>query len=124
MISPDMVSAIKVRFLKSIFEDDFTEKGMIAWLTDIQWSSTCHCYVLFFDFTEFEEENDKYFKASYFPNSRTKEIAYKTGRELFTAKESGEYYPKYSVYFSVSTDSQDDELFAEEIKKFLQELTS
>lgn len=35
-ISMDMVEAIKVQFIKQIFEEDFVEKGMTAWLTDIE----------------------------------------------------------------------------------------
>ena len=60
MIKFDMVDAIKVQFLKPIFEDDFVEKGMNAWLTDIEWDSKENCYNLYFDFSDFEVENDKY----------------------------------------------------------------
>ena len=118
MIKVDMISAVKVQFKKPIFEEDFVEKGMTAWLTDIQWDEGS--YKLYFDFSEFEGINDKYFKLSYNPNSRTKDIS--TARNLFTAKEAGYYHPKHSVYFSVSSDKRDDVLFKKEIMDYLKEL--
>jgi len=71
----DMIDAIKVQFIKPIFEDDFVEKGMKAWLVDVEWAEREKCYKLYFDFTEFEAENDKYFKATFYPNCYTKTIA-------------------------------------------------
>lgn len=114
MIKANMTDAVKVKFLKQIFEEDFPEKGMIAWLTDIEWDSGYDCYNLFFDFREFEEHNDKYFKEVYWPNIHTKKLEAETGRKLFTAKEAGCYNPKYSVYFSISTFNKDDALFEQE----------
>lgn len=92
---------------------------MIAWLTGIEWVPDYACYNLFFDFNEFEDHNDKYFREVYWPNIHTKELETKTGRKLFTAKEAGMYNPKYSVYFSVSSLNKDDALFEQEIKNFL-----
>ena len=120
MIKVNMVSAVKVQFKKPIFEDDFVEKGMTAWLTDITWEEGHECYKLFFDFTEFEEINDKYFKQAYYPNVHTRSVS--TTRQLFTAKEAGLYEPKYSVYFSISIDVRNDELFEKEIVEYLKEL--
>ena len=120
MIKVDRISAVKVQFKKPIFEEDFVEKGMTAWLTDIKWDEGYECYNLFFDFTEFEEINDKYFKQTYYPNVHTKSIS--TTRQLFTAKEAGLYEPKYSAYFSISSDKRDDVLFEKEIVEYLKEL--
>lgn len=92
---------------------------MIAWLTGIEWVPDYDCYNLFFDFREFEEYNDKYFKEVFWSNIHTKKLEAETGRKLFTAKESGNYNPKYSVYFNVSSLEKDDALFEEEIKKYL-----
>lgn len=86
----EMVEAKKVIFLKTIFEDDFPEKGMKAWLTDIVKDVNSECYKLYFDFTDFEEENEKYFKADYYDGN---------SKPCLTAKEVGLYNPKYSVYF-------------------------
>ena len=124
MISVSMVSAIKVQFLKPFYEDDFVEKGMVAWLTDIEWYDRDHCYKLFFDFSGFEKENDKYFKETYYSNRFSSALAEVTGRSLFTAKETGNYRPKYSADFTISAYERNDEMFAEEIKAFLKELTS
>jgi hypothetical protein len=119
----DMVSAIKVQFLEPIFEDDFVEKGMTAWLTDIEWDESTDCYKLYFDFTEFEDINAKYFKAIFHPNRHTKHLEEQTGRKLFTAMEAGQYEPKYSVYFSVGNmTTRDDFAFAEEITDYLKEV--
>jgi len=117
-ISLKMVDAIKVQFLKSFFEDDFPEKGMKAWLTNITWESREDCYKLFFDFEEFEKENKKYFIAEYYSNIHTKELE-KSGRTLFTALEAGYYEPKYSVYFSLSKPGRNDALFTQEILQYL-----
>ena len=100
MIKANMIDAVKVKFVQQIFEDDFPEKGMIAWLTDVEWEMDC--YKLFFDFSEFDIYNDKYFKQVYRPNKYTSHLE-STGRKMFTAKESGNYNPKYSVYFSISS---------------------
>jgi hypothetical protein len=119
-ITVNMVEAIKVQFLKPIFEDDFPDKGMTAWLTDVTWDDKSGCYNLWFDFEEFEALNKKYFKADYYPNIHTKDIERETGRKLFTALEAGMYTPKYSVYFSVAGNSDsDDESFEKEILDYL-----
>ena len=113
MIDMNMIEAIKVQFIKPIFEEDWIEKGMKAWLTDIEWCPRTECYNLYFDFTEFEAYNDKYFKESfYFYDAGGREV-------LKTAKETGAYKPKYSVYLSVSGEGRNDEVFAEEIKQYL-----
>ena len=117
-ITADMVGAVKVQFKKFIFEDDFVERGMTAWLTDVEWEQGSECYKLYFDFTEFEDINDKYFKQSYHPNRHTASIS--TDRSTFTAKEAGCYDPKYSVYFSCGNmTTRDDAAFAETIKEYL-----
>lgn len=104
----DMVDAVKVKFIKPIFEDDFPEKGMIAWLTDIVPMEREECYSLYFDFSDFEKQNDKYFKANYFDDK---------GVACLTAKEKGWYHPKYSVYFGDIR--WDEKKFNEELKKHL-----
>ena len=123
MITAKFVDAIQVQFLKPIFEDDFPEKGMRAWLTDVEWDSNCKYYQLYFDFTDFEAVNEKYFKRRYHPNRHTTEIEAATDRRLFTAREAGLYDSKYSVYFMVGDmQHRNDAEFAEEIKKFLCEV--
>ena len=99
-IPANLEQAIKVRFVKPIFEGDFPETGMIAWLTHIEWDEGTSCYKLYFDFTEFEAENDKYFRCVYYKNKHTAKIDPEGHREFYTAKEAGMYQPKYSVYFS------------------------
>lgn len=118
-ITVHMIDAIKVQFLKPIFEDDFVEKGMTAWLVDIEWKEKEECYNLYFDFTEFEDINFKYFKRTFYSNKYTAQIHRDTGRNLFTALETHNYEPKYSVYFSLSVDGRDDQLFEKEIPSFL-----
>ena len=123
MITAKFVDASQVQFLKPICEEDFPEKGMQAWLTDVEWDSRHACYQLFFDFTDFEALNEKYFKRCYHPNRHTAEIEAATDRRLFTAREAGHYDSKYSVYFSVGdAQHRNDAEFAEEIKKFLREV--
>ena len=123
MITAKLVDAIQVQFIKPICEDDFVEKGMKAWLVDVEWAKREKCYKLYFDFTDFEAENDKYFKTTFYPNCHTKTIEEATGRTLFTAKESGWYTPKYSVYLSVGDgEKRDDVAFAREITQYIREV--
>ena len=96
--------------MKPIFEEDFPEKGMKAWLTDIEWCVGEDCYKLHFDFTEFEAENLKYFKEVFYTD---------TPGKLVTAIKAGCYKAKYSVYFSTSDNKRNDALFMEEIKQHL-----
>ena len=122
VINAGMVNAIKVQFLKTIFEDDFVEKGMTAWLTDVEWDEKDECYKLYFDFTEFEAINEKYFKQLYHANKFTE--ALNLGRrasEKYTAKEAGYYNTKYSVYYNPATSvgSRNDEAFAADIRAYL-----
>lgn len=120
-ITADIVTAIKVQFLKPIFEDDFPERGMTAWLTGVEYNKHVECYNLHFDFTEFEADNDKYFVESYYANRHTDTIDPDRAR-LYTAKEAGMYSPKYSVYFSVRGDDRNDQAFADDIVNYLQEV--
>lgn len=79
------------------------------------------CYRLYFDFSDFEEHNAKYFKAVYLPNVYTKELENKTGRKKFTAIEAGRYNPKYDAYFSFEgLVTRDDRAFQREIVEYLQ----
>ena len=92
-----MVSAIKVQFLKPIFEDDFVERGMTAWLTGIQ-ETEPGTWELYFDFTDFESINDKYFTKSYWPNSHTRNLP-NCDDKKFTAKEAGMYCNKLTCFY-------------------------
>lgn len=121
-ITAHIIDAIKVQFIKPIYEEDFVDKGMKAWLTDVEWEEGSECYKLYFDFTDFEAENAKYFKAVFLPNRYTKDLECATDRTLFTAIESGNYTPKYSVYFSITGTERDDVAFAREIKDHLREV--
>ena len=133
MISADMISAVKVQFIQPIVEDDFVEKGMTAWLTDVEWDEKYKCYKLYFDFTEFEDINLKYFKNVYHSNVHTRELELELkqyGRTLFTAHEAGMYSAKTDTYFSCFDDStmrdsevRNDEAFARDILKYLREVT-
>lgn len=116
MITVDRTYPIKVLFLKPISEEDFPERGMTAWLTDVFWEDDYKGYNLSFDFTEFEEENENYLPEVYYPNIYTISLPYK---ERYTAKEAGIYSNKYSVYFYLKNNIRDDEQFAIEIQRYL-----
>ena len=112
-ISVDMLDAIKVQFLKPIFEDDFVERGMKAWLTKIE--KTDDMYKLYFDLTEFEHENNKYMTESFYMRG-------KFGKDLVTAKEAGYYNNKYCVFFCTKDNSANDETFSDDIAEYLKEI--
>lgn len=109
MIKEDMIEAIKVMFIKQIHEDDFPEKGMKAWLTDVVRDEHHMCWELYFDFTDFEKENDKYLKNVYYLSF---------ANEKGTAKQAGYYKNKYSVYFG-DTNTEAYGSFEEQISKYL-----
>ena len=105
-----MLEAIRVIFLKPIFEDDFPDRGMKAYLTHIDRLYEEGCWKLYFDFTEFEKENEKYLKADYYD---------KNGCACLTAKEAGMYNNKYSVCFG-ETDINKYGSFESQISKHLE----
>jgi hypothetical protein len=113
--------AVKVAFLKEIFEDDFPERGMTAWFIRYEWSEQNECYKLYFDFTDFEEKNEKYFTESYYENIHTRKLVENGAidKKLWTAKEAGYYSPKYSVYFSIKSGKRNDEMLNQELKEYL-----
>jgi len=116
------VSAIKVRFLKKFCEDDFPEKGMMAWLTDIEWNNVEGYYRLYFDFLEFEDENRKYFKDDYCENSIVKNNPEIPSKKFYTAIEAGYYNHKYVALFSISSNKRDDDVFEKEIQQYIREV--
>jgi hypothetical protein len=125
-ITVDMLDAIKVQFLKPIFEDDFPARGMKAWLVRIEWCErTDDMWKLYFDFTDFESENEKYFTRTFHRNciaqSKYPNDAPDT---LYTAIDAGCYSRKYDVYFDYIGCENDTpevrvEKFTEEIAKYL-----
>jgi len=119
VISPNMVSAIQIQFYGIISEDDFIEKGMKAWLTGIDWCKDSNCYILYLDFSDFEEYNAKYFRRTYYGNRYTGEIEEATGRTLFTAIEARYYESKLAIRFALTSDTRNDKLFEKEIQKYL-----
>ena len=117
MIDVNMVDAVKVQFLVPFDEEDFVERGMKAWLTGIEFDSENNSYTLFFDFTDFETENEKYFREIYYPNNNTPDI--KRPRQMFTAIEAGYYTRKLMCRFWLSTNKRDDKLFETEVTKHI-----
>lgn len=100
--------AQKVIFKKAIDDDGFAEKGMMAWLVCVEWDAGNECYELWFDFSEFEERNAKYFRKVFHYNNK-----------LVTAQERGAYDPKCSMFFSTSSSTRDDAAFNREIQEYL-----
>ena len=82
---------------------------MKARLTKIERTDK-NCWKLYFDFTEFGEENDKYMTADYFDKNRN---------PILTAKQVGSYNNKYDVYFG---DLISEETFGQQISEYLKEL--
>lgn len=101
---------VKVLFKKPIFEDDFPEVGMVAWLVGADYDSAEDMHSLVFDFDEFFEHNKQFFATDYYPNKHTVELGKLTGRTLFKAYEAGWYNPRYSVYFEERFGSIDEYL--------------
>jgi hypothetical protein len=80
-------------FIGDSWDETFIEPGMVAWLTKVQTDMESNCYILHFDFSEFESHNNKYFTKSYYPKHSSSES------DLITAIESGDYTPKFKMYF-------------------------
>lgn len=96
LLDDTRIQALRVIFKKPIFEDDFVERGMQAWFVGWETNTRVECMNLYFDFTEFEAENEKYFKRTFYGSGANR------AGQLLTAKEAGAYDPKYSVYFGDS----------------------
>lgn len=111
-ITVDMLDAVKVQWLSPLEDDTFVERGMKAWLTGVEWNAEHLAYELFFDFSDFDVENDKYFRSDYYDDD---------GNSA-TAKEVGAYNPKYSVLFGFTSNDRDDTLFEIEIEQYLKEV--
>jgi len=107
-IKEDMLDAIEVKFLQPIFSEDFVERGMVAWLVNIQ-KTDKDCWKLHFNFKDFEDYNDIYFIADYLDSK---------GIACLTAKDKGLYKQRYSVYFG-RTDIEKYGSFEEQIKDYL-----
>ena len=108
-IKENMIDAIKVQFLQPVFEDDFPERGMKAWLTGIERLKSKGCWRLYFDFSDFEQENEKYLRAVYYDDK---------GCATLTAKQNGLYTNKYDVFFG-DLDVNKFGTFEEQINKYL-----
>lgn len=116
-ITANITSPIKVEFKQFIFEDDFVEEGMHAYLTHVEYADEDECYKLFFDFSEFFDHNQPLFEETYYPNKHTD--ALNLDKDMYTAIEAGCYQPQYSVYFSLSSNTKDNDLFKKEILDYL-----
>lgn len=114
-LDEERLSAVRVQFKKGIFEEDFPERGMIAWLTSIKEDKDSDCFKLYFDFTDFEKQNLKYFNEVYYPNKFTKELG--VDKPLYTAIEAGCYSAKYWVLFGDTSWTQEE--FNVELSKYL-----
>lgn len=116
MITPNMVDAVKVQFISDEWgEFSFVDIGMKAWLTKVELDENdggCKTYKLYFDFTEFYDENLKYFTEDYYPNIHTANLSERPSG-LYTAIEAGWYNHKEVIYVSVFND------FNEEISKHI-----
>ena len=99
--------ALKVVFKKSIFEDDFVEPGMMAWFTGFELDKKAECWKLFFNFAEFKDSNEKYLREVFFHAAKTYVGPVK---QLYTAKESGDWPDAYSAYFGDAVWSEKDML--------------
>jgi len=122
--NPDLFDgpdAIKIQFLKPIFEDDFMERGMLAWFIRYEWDNKSDCYALYFDFEDFENYNKKYFTESYFENIDTKKLVEKghPKKSLWTALEAGYYKPKMKTYLSLPNDERDDKKFKQYLLEYI-----
>lgn len=106
--------AIMVQFIKPIFEEDFVEAGMRAWLVSIE--KEHETYKLHFNFRAFEAENDKYFIESFYS------FADPNKRNLVDAKTAGQYTPRYSVYFCTDDGGTNPEIFSENLSQYIKRI--
>lgn len=105
--------AIKVRFKKPILDEDFVERGMVAWFVDFECPKEDEAFRLYFNFKEFEDHNEKYMKKTYNVH-RIVEGEYKFKG---TARDAGMYDPYYWV--DIWVDQQEGLLLHESNKRLL-----
>lgn len=119
---PDPVSALKslpalVRLKESTFEDDWTEAGMIGYLTSMIWDHDENCYQLVFEFGDFIEYNKSFLIDAYYPNDKTKKAVAKGALEnkpLYNAIEAEQVENTVTTFYSPVVDgnlieNRDDE---------------
>lgn len=92
--------SLKVRVKKPIFEDVFVEPGMVCYLTNIQKVPQVGCWEIFFDYTDFFDENEHLFTKTFFMPDTS----------LGTAMDAGAYDPVHSLYFGDLNPEFDDDL--------------
>lgn len=88
---------LKVKLKKTLFEDDFTEKDMIANLLSIRIIDSHGTYFIdaYFDFQPYEDINFPLLTDTFYPNKYTSKLPEK---ELYNALEAQCYNPNLSVY--------------------------
>lgn len=100
-VRDDMInvnSPIKVRFKEPFFDDDFTEVGVVGYITDIALNDH-RCLEVKMDFSEFTDINTPILKSKreYYPNSYTpnddREI------KLYDCFEAGHYKEQAIFYY-------------------------
>ena len=110
----EITEAIEIQFIKPIFEEDFVEAGMQAWLVKIEREPDGSVYTLYFNFSDFEVVNDKYFIECFYKTDQ------ETGKKsLVTAMEAGYYEPRYSVYFCTSDGAANPDTFSEDLSQYI-----
>lgn len=86
----DMLDAIKVQFLGTINDEDFFVRGLKGWLTGVRRCENLRHWEIYIDLTEFQEENEKYFRPVYYDSDN---------QPTLTARECGEYRNKNAIPF-------------------------
>lgn len=95
---------IKVKFKQTIFEDEFVESGMIAYLTKVEIDKNASdveeekVYCLWFNQEPFANYNEILLTECYYPNIHTKGLL---DKQYYTAKEAGMFKIRWTSYLSV-----------------------
>jgi len=95
---------IKVKFKQTIFEDEFVESGMIAYLTKVEIDENASdveeekVYCLWFNQEPFASYNEILLTDCYYPNIHTVDLPKK---QYYTAKEAGMFKMRWTSYLSV-----------------------
>lgn len=92
---------IKIKFKQTIFEDEFVESGMIAYLTKVEIDESDSeetVYCLWFNQEPFAKYNQTLLTECYYPNIHTKGLP---DKQYYTAKEAGMFKMRWTSYLSV-----------------------
>jgi hypothetical protein len=102
---------IIVHFTKNaFFEDDWTEEGSLARITNVRWKGNADCFEFTIDASGFESHNFPLMTSCYYENVYSMRKVCEgliEQKDLYTAIEAGMYKSVFTTFFSAYADGKE-----------------